>query len=332
MQRLDAVAAEHAFSGVVRVDSPEGTTLARAYGEADRAHGVPNTVDTRFGLASVAKGLTALTVMTLVEEERLRLDAPARAWLGADLPLVHDDVTVEQLLAHRSGIGDYLDEDAGQEITDHVMPVPVHRLATTEDYLPVLDGLPQKFSPGERFSYCNSGYVVLALLVERCTGAAFHDEVRRRVLDPAGMAGTAYLRSDELPGDTARGYLHHDGLRTNVLHLPVRGSGDGGVHATVADLHLLWRALADGRIVSPETLGDVLRPRSVVPQERRRYALGFWLAERRDVVMLEGLDVGVSCRTVLDRETGAAWTVVANTTYGAWPVVRHLTESLSGSS
>ena len=86
-------------------------------------------------------------------------------------------MTVEQLLAHRSGIGDYLDEDDGGD-TRYVLPVPVHELATTEDYLAVLDGYPPKFAPGERFAYNNGGFVVLALIAERSSGVPFHDLVR----------------------------------------------------------------------------------------------------------------------------------------------------------
>ena len=81
-------------------------------------------------------------------------------------------MTIEHLLAHRSGIGDYLDEEADHEITDYVLAVPVHELATTEQYLAVLDGHPTKFPAGERFSYCNGGYVVLALIAERVSGTA----------------------------------------------------------------------------------------------------------------------------------------------------------------
>ena len=86
-------------------------------------------------------------------------------------------MTVEHLLAHRSGIGDYLDEDAVESVDDYVLPVPVHRLATTEDYLQVLDGHPQAFPPGERFAYNNGGFVVLALIAERAAGAPFPDLV-----------------------------------------------------------------------------------------------------------------------------------------------------------
>ena len=101
------------------------------------------------------------------------------------------------------------------------MPVPVHELATTEQYLAVLDGHPTKFPPGERFAYCNGGYVVLALIAERASGVPFHELVRRRVCEPAGMDDTEFLRSDELPGRAALGYLTVDGVsRTNVFHLP----------------------------------------------------------------------------------------------------------------
>ncbi len=169
---LDAIAAATAFSGVVSVDGPDGAVLAKAYGLANRPYAVPNVVDTQFALASGTKGLTALTVVSLVEEGRLDLSTTARSVLGDDLPSIRDDVTVEHLLAHRSGIGDYVDEDLDLDLTEYLMPVPVHELATTEQYLTVLDGHPEKFSPGERFSYCNGGYVVLALIAERAGGVA----------------------------------------------------------------------------------------------------------------------------------------------------------------
>ena len=123
--------------------------LASAFGLAHRGYSVANTVDGRFGIASGTKGLTALTVVSLIEEGRLELATPARAVLGDDLPLIGDDVTVEHLLAHRSGIGDYVDEAAGHAVTDYILPVPVHELASTEQYLRVLDGHPAKAQPGE---------------------------------------------------------------------------------------------------------------------------------------------------------------------------------------
>jgi CubicO group peptidase (beta-lactamase class C family) len=326
---LDAIAARTGFSGVVRVDRGGSLAFASAYGLAHRAHRVPNTVDTRFGIASGTKGWTALTVMSLVEDGHLELSTTARSVLGRDLPSIADEVTVEHLLSHRSGIGDYLDEDGELDLTAYLMPVPVHALADTEDYLPVLEGHPAKFPAGEGFSYCNSGYVVLALLAERVAGRAFHELVHDRVCRPAGASRTAFLRSDELPGDAAVGYLSTDGLRSNVLHLPVRGSGDGGLFTTAAEVRAFWTALFAGAIVPAERVTDAVRARGEVPDGSMRYGLGFWLHPSGSAVVLEGCDAGVSFRSVHDPESDTTHTVISNTTEGAWPLARHLDAQLT---
>jgi CubicO group peptidase (beta-lactamase class C family) len=327
-EEVDRIAADTRFSGVVRVDRDGAEQFARAYGLADRAHGIPATADTRFGIASGNKGMTALTVVSLIEDGALELATTARTLLGDDLPLIRDDVTVEHLLAHRSGIGDYIDEEAGGDINDYVMSVPVHELATTEQFLRVLDGFPTKFEPGERFSYCNGGFVVLALIAERASGTPFHELVERWVCVPAGMVETRFDRSDELDGNAAVGYLHDDGLRSNVFHLPVRGNGDGGLYTTAADVTAFWTALFAGRIVSPEWVVRMTTPRSDAPEQDMRYGLGFWLHASNDAIMLEGFDAGVSFRTEHRPSTQSAFTVISNTSNGAWPIVRYLDAAL----
>ncbi|MFZ2014992.1 MAG: serine hydrolase domain-containing protein [Nocardioides sp.] len=323
---VDEVAPRSRFSGVVRLDRAGETELVAAYGLADRAHRIANTVDTQFAIASGTKGLTALVVMALVERGTLRLDATARSLLGDDLPLVADDVTVEHLLAHRSGIGDYLDEDAVDGVQDYVLSRPVHELTTTERYLPLLEGHPTVSPAGERFSYSNGGYVVLALLAERASGVDYHELVRTLVCEPAGMVDTEFLRSDELPGRAARGYLSVDGLRTNVLHLPVLGVGDGGAYATVADFSAFWGAFFAGRIVAPEVVAEMVRPRSDWPEESERYGLGFHLHATGDAVWLEGYDAGVSFLSLHRPSTALTYTVVANWSEGAWPLMTLLGE------
>jgi CubicO group peptidase (beta-lactamase class C family) len=320
-EELDAIAAETRFSGVVRVDRA-GETIERAYGLAQRGEGIANEPGTRFALASGAKGFTALAVMSLVEDGTVSLETTARELLGNDLPLVGDDVTVEHLLAHRSGIGDYLDEEVELDLDAYLLRVPVHELVSTEDYLAILDGFPPKFAPDERFAYCNGGFVILALLAERASGVPYHELVAQRVCEPAGLRDTAFLRSDELPGGVALGYLAADGLRTNVLHLPVRGTGDGGVFSTAADIRALWSAFLGGRIVSPRRVEDMTRPRS--EGDGRRYGLGFWLHATRDHVQLVGSDTGVSFWSSHAPAEDATYTVVSNVTDGAWDVAKTL--------
>jgi CubicO group peptidase (beta-lactamase class C family) len=326
---LRELATTSGFSGVVRIDAGDEVLLEAAFGSADRAHDVAVTPATKLAVASGVKGFTALTVMSLVEEGLLTLATTARSLLGGDLRLIADDVTVEHLLAHRSGIGDYLDEDSLGEISDYVMTEPVHRLATTEAYLPMLEGHPMHDAPGEVFRYNNGAFVVLALLAERAAGAGFHELVEQRVCRTAGLVDTAFLRTDELPGDAALGYLAADGLRTNLLHLPVRGSGDGGIFTTAADVQRFWEALFGGSIVTPGTVAEMVRPRSTLPSGKRRYGLGFWLHRSSDAVLLEGYDAGVSFRTLHQPSTATTYSVLANTSEGAWPLVARLDELLA---
>ncbi len=325
---LDAAVAESAFTGVVTIDVGEERTLERCEGLTQRALGVPMTVDTRIAIASGGKAFTALAVMRLVEDGALRLDQPVRELLGADLPLVADTVTVKHLLSHTSGIGDYLDEEAEWEASDFVLTVPVHTLTTAAAFLPLLDGHPQKFAPGERFAYCNSGYLLLAVLLERLTGETYHDVVRRLVLAPAGLERTDFLPLNALPADAALGYVDDEGDLVNTLHLPVLGNGDGGIFTTAGELHRFWCALLDGRIVSPASVEELTRPRNEVPEEGLRYGMGFWLHATAPALVLEGYDAGASFRSTHIVATRTTVSVLGNSSEGAWPVIARLAEAV----
>jgi CubicO group peptidase (beta-lactamase class C family) len=323
---LEGLAEAKNFSGVVTVSLGDRRIAELARGMADRANHRPISMDTRFGIASATKGLTALTVASLLESGELRATTTLRSLLPAELPLVDPAVTIEHLLGHTSGVGDYLDEEELGDIDDYVMGLPVHQLAAPRDYLPLLAGRPQKSAPGERFAYNNSGYVLLSIAVEVASGRSFYDLVQDRVLGRAGMVETSFARSDQLPPGVAIGYLA-DG-RSNLLHLPVRGAGDGGAFSTAHDLEAMWRAMFDGRILPKPAIERLVQPHSDVPSERRRYGLGFWLWPARDTVMLEGMDAGISCRTVHDRPSGLTYAVISNTSSGAWPLARLLDERL----
>jgi CubicO group peptidase (beta-lactamase class C family) len=326
---LDRVADETGFSGVVHVSRGGELLYERACGLAHRAHGVANTPTTRFGIASGSKGFTALTIMSLIAEGSLALDTSVRSLLGDELELIDAAVTVGHLLAHTSGIGDYIDEDALGDIDDYVLPVPVHQLADTTDYLAVLRGHPAKFEPGQRFAYSNSGFVVLALVAEAVSGASFHELVAERVFARAGMTATGFPRSDELSGSAAIGYMPTEhGWRTNQLHLPVRGSGDGGAYSTAADVAAFWPALFEGRIVPRPLVDEMVRPHNDAPSQSMRYGLGFWIHPDRATVMLEGHDAGVSFRSAFDPTSELLYTVMSNTSAGAWPIAKLLDGSL----
>ena len=336
-QALDDAVAAASFTGVATVDAGDQRLLERCEGYLHRAHRVPMTADARIAIASGNKTFTALAVMSLVEDGRLRLEQPVRTLLGEDLPLIDDAVTIEQLLTHTSGIGDYLDEDHWDP-ADYVLTVPGHTLTTAQAFLPMLDGHPQKFTPGVRFSYCNGGFMVLAILIERATGLTYQDAVHRLVFDPAGLERTGFLALNDLPADAACGYLEPEGDLMNTLHLPVLGNGDGGAFTTADDLHRFWLALLAGRIVTRETVERMTQPRHDVPDENMRYGMGFWIHRTHPVLILEGYDAGASFRSTHLVGDETTLSVLGNSTEGAWPLVavlaraidRHLDEAGQG--
>jgi CubicO group peptidase (beta-lactamase class C family) len=332
--QLTQIVAEAGLSGAVRVDVG-GRSASAAGGFADRAHRIPNTPDTRFAMASGCKAFTALVVMTLVERGELALATTARTVLGDDLPLVDDRVTIEHLVTHRSGIGDHVDEELDAPIVDDTGNVPsivrVDALDTEEAYVPVLAPLPMKFTPGERFGYCNSGFVLLALIAGRVSGVEFPDLVQQIVFDPAGMTDSAYLRSDRLPGDAALGYID-DELRTNVFHLPVRGTGDGGAYTTLADMRRFWDAVTTGAIVAPDTFTSMIEPTTVDASDGLSYGRGFWIDPARRTVSVHGFDAGVGLVSTRASDDRFTLTVVANTNRGAWPMSETLLDRLAAPS
>ena len=321
---IDSVAAANAFSGVVLVDRNGEEELACARGLADRGHETPNSLETQFAIASGTKGLTAAAVVGLVEDRVLELTTTTRSLLGDDLPLIDDRVTIEHLLSHRPGIGDYVDEEADLDLTR--IPVARTRPRARDDRAVSRRARRASDEVRARCAYCNSGYVVLALLAERASNISY-DLVRQRVCERAEMNNTAFLRSDELPGRAALGYLTVDGsVRTTVFHLPVRGSGDGGIDSTAHDISF-WRALFSGKIVSSAWLAELVRPRGGAAGSSKSYGLGFWL-ESSGAVSLEGCDAGVSFRSVHHPARGITHTVISNTSDGAWPITQLLDERL----
>ncbi len=316
----------HDFSGVVRVQRRGEVVVEFACGHSDRVNDRVNDLETRFAVASGTKALTALTILSLVESGALTLDTTLRSVVPGDLPHVDEAVTIDHLLTHRSGVGDYLDEAAGGDVDDHVLgPLSAHTLETARDYLPLLNAHEQQSAPGERFAYNNSGFVMLSLLVETTTGS-YHRAVRDHVFTPAAMPDAGFFRTDDLPANTALGYLANG--RSNVFHLPVIGMGDGGAFLTLDDTTAFWDAFLTGSIVSLESVAAMTAEVSVY-NDTRSYGRGFWLGPGADHVWFEGMDAGVSFQSGVFRDADVRYSVLSNTSSGAWPLVKTISDAIA---
>ena len=326
-QLVAATAAAQRFSGAVHVTLDRSTALAVAFGEADRLARIRNTVDTRFGIASGTKFATALAAGALIDDGVLALDDRLINVVSTPLPGVSPGVTIGHLLTHTSGVYDYLDEDVIGDADHFELPIAPSELLGPRDYLPMLVAGPAKFEPGARFSYSNSGFVLLGLALEEVSGCSFHTLIEERVLRPCGMADSGFFRFDRLPTRVAKGYVETEngGWRTNGNSLPIIGGPDGGMFATVGDMDRLWRGFFAGAAISPKLASMFMKKAATqVEKEHSYYGHGVWI--RDDGVgpplhYIVGSDAGVSFRSSAHSDVTFA-TVASNTSRGAWPMIK----------
>lgn len=158
------------------------------------------------------------------------------------------------LLTHTSGIGDYYDEDEVDDFEHFFVEIPWYALRGPKDYLPLFTE-PMKHAPGERFSYCNGGYILPGVIIEEITGVAYHRSVEEQVFTPCGMTDSGFFAMNELPERTAYGYLKAEpAWKTNIYNLPIVGASDGGAFTTAGDMRRLRRAILAGKVVQRDLL------------------------------------------------------------------------------
>ena len=322
--RINEASAKTDFSGVVGIYRSGEPILEFAAGLADRSNALPNTPATRFGTASATKGMTALTMLRLIDNGAASLATPVHEILNDRPGWIDSRATLEDVLAHRSGVFDYYDEEIIEDFDNFTVAIPWFRLEKPRDYIALFEGQRPKFAPGERFSYSNGGYVLLAYLAELIADRAFPDLVQELVLAPSGAEDSGFFRFDSMPERCASGYIDDDnsGWRTNIYQLPVIGSGDGGMYTTAADVDRVWRAFFEDRIVRRDVRERATGSLSRI-NDAFDYGLGFYVDRRigpADVApggfALVGSDAGVGFESVFVPRLGLSATLLSNTTDG----------------
>ncbi|MBZ0287727.1 MAG: beta-lactamase family protein, partial [Anaerolineae bacterium] len=231
---------QNRFSGVVLITQGSDMLFAGTYGYASRAWKIPHTRDTRFDTASITKAFTAVATLQLIEQGRLTFQTSAVELLGLEGTTISPAVNVYHLLTHTSGIADDADEEAGEDYEDLWKLKPKYSVMTTADFLPQFVHKPPNFAPGEGCRYCNVGYVLLGLMIEKVSGMTYRDYVRQQVFERAGMQHSDFYRMDRANENVAEGTdpLYDDkgetitGWKRNIYSYPPIGSPDGGAHVT----------------------------------------------------------------------------------------------------
>ena len=243
--------------------------LAKGYGAANVELHVPVSRDTVFQSASVGKQFTAAAVMLEVEDGKLSLDAPVTRYLQ-DAPARWRDITVRHLLTHTSGIPSYSDADVDQR-----------RDYSDDELLRMAYGLPLEFEPGARWSYSNTGYMLLGILIHRVSGRFYGDVLRERVFAPLGMKTARVISEADIVANRCAGYqLVRGELKNEDWTSPtLMTMADGSLYLSLND-YIAWaRGLRANAILTPQSWAAVYTPAAL--RSGKTYPYGFgWEIDR----------------------------------------------------
>jgi CubicO group peptidase (beta-lactamase class C family) len=307
-QYLQDLEQQEKFSGVVLITKGESQLYSGAFGYASRPWQIENTLATRFDTASVTKLFTAVATMQLIDQGELAFDTGVIDFLGLRLTTISNQVTVSQLLTHTSGIGDDVEEEAGERYEDLWKSRPNYAVLNTADFLPQFATKAPNFPPGTSCRYCNCSYVLLGLMIEKVSGLSFREYVRQHIFQPAGMYHSNFFHMGQVHENVAEGAdpVRDDdgnviGWKKNIYAFPPTGSPDSGAHVTAADLDRFLRAVKDGRLLSPEMTAAFFTPQVVYRQmlgwtQKYGYGMWFYLDGEDEMVCCqkEGINAGVS--------------------------------------
>ena len=303
--RLDALVADamrrqQIPALTLAVMSADELIYSRAFGSADLENSVAAGPDTLIRTASIAKPITAVAAMTLVESGKLQLDAPVQTYC-APFPAKQWPITTRQLLSHTAGIRHY--NPGEMESTRHYQWM--------SDGFAIFASDPLLFRPGTGYQYSTYGYTVVGCVIEGAAGTRFQDYVAQHVLTPAGMTHTYVDDVLDIVPHRARGYQRINGEVKNASLMDSSYKIPGGGYLTTAeDLVRFARALLDGKLLKPATLAQMW---TATPQSgKESYGLGFTVRDGGKFVWHTGGQPGTSTELFIIPQARFAVAVLAN--------------------
>ena len=243
---VDSAAANDHFSGAVLVAKGDQVLLDKGYGSANLEWNIPNAPSTKYRLGSVTKQFTAASVLLLQERGQLKVSEPVSKYVDG-LPAAWSKVTIFQLLNHTSGIANFTSTKEYQSIEPFAKK-PEESIALVRDK-------PLEFESGSRFSYSNTGYVLLGALIEKVSGQGYDVFVRKNIFEPLGMKDSGYDWNATVLPNRAAGYARGKKGVSNAgfINMSIPHAA-GALYSTTGDLLRWQRGLYEGKLLSPASL------------------------------------------------------------------------------
>ena len=255
---LQACLANRYFMGSVLVARAGEVLLSAGYGMANLEHDVPNTPQTKFRIGSITKQFTATAILQLQEQGLLEVHDSISTYLP-DYPN-GEQITVHHLLNHTSGIPNYTELDNFEQTTKIKV--------TLDDLIARFSGEPLEFTPGERYRYTNSGYVVLTKIIETVSSHSYADYLQHQILEPLKMVDSGYDRQEVILPHRASGYIFSGEAYQNADFVDMSWpSGAGGMYSTIEDLYKWEQGLYTDTVLSASSREMMFTPKVVVRAE-----------------------------------------------------------------
>jgi CubicO group peptidase (beta-lactamase class C family) len=266
--------AAHSFAGVVLVGMDGKIVFEKGYGLANEEWNVRNTPITKFRIASLTKQFTAACILLLQERGRLSVQDPVSRYL-ADLPDAWRPLTIHQLLTHTSGIPNYVADPQIKELN--------RTGATPRELLAVVAKKPLEFTPGTKWAYSNTGYVLLGMVIEKLSGQSYDDFLKNNIFKPLGMTNSGYDRAADILKERASGYQIKDGHAVNAdfidMTIPFAA---GGIYSTAEDMYRWNEALMQkGKLLSADSLQQMFTPYSEAEYQGQHYGYGVVISQEK---------------------------------------------------
>lgn len=311
------------FSGIIQIYSEDILLINNVFGYSNRAEKIPINENTRFQIASGSKGFTSIAVAKLIERNLINENTRIKDVLDSNLPNFNNEITVNHLLTHTSGITSYFEEDVNPDYEDLWKNLPVYQMKEPKDFLPLFKNKKMKFTPGKKFEYNDAGYILLGLIVEKVSGKKFDEYIVENIFKPSGMTSSGYFSSNNLPENTALSYIKNKNgtFRTNIFSVPIKGGPDGGAYTTGYDMYRFWKNVSNGKLISENLFKTFTQPLNYDEEEKCFYGKGFWIDNKNgktEKISLEGFDPGVSFKSSYFPEKKITFTMLSNNSYSLW--------------
>jgi len=272
--------------GVVVMVRDDDQTVVLTAGVSDLDAETPMSPDATFRIASLTKPFTASLVMQLVAEGTLGLDDTVQQWLPG---IVTDAnlITIRQLLGHTSGLADYFNDPA---ILEPYLEGDYEHVWTPQQLIEIAEQLGATSEPGTEWSYSNTNYAIVGLIVEKATDHTLGEEMQTRIFDELDLQNTTFATDTNLDPQMAHGYLLSDGDPIDVTGLYPFPYGAGNIVSDAADTATFYGALFGGDVVEPALLDEMM---PIITDDVVPYGLGL-IAWKMPCGVASGHDGGIA--------------------------------------